>query len=247
MLRSLKDLERYAVSATDGDVGSVANFLFDDEHWTVRYLVVETGKFFNEHRVLITPASFRQIEWSNRHFHLALPKDKIKNSPSVDADKPVSRQHEQDMCRYYGYDFYWGVGTTSAHPDMLVAGARDGSHSGDDVHLRSVREVRGYHIQGSDDAIGHVADFIVDDDTWEIRYLVVDTSNWWVSNEVLVAPRWANRISWLDKKVLVDLSRDTIKNCPRWDPTAPINREYETRLYDYYGRPRYWFEEPRLK
>ena len=43
MLRSLKELEHYAVSATDGDVGTVVNFLFDDEHWAVRHLVVDPG------------------------------------------------------------------------------------------------------------------------------------------------------------------------------------------------------------
>jgi hypothetical protein len=106
--------------------------------------------------------------------------------------------------------------------------------------LRSAKEVRGYHIQESDEAIGHVADFIVDDETWQVRYLVIDTRNWWLDMEVLVAPHWASRISWSEKKVFVDLSRQAIKNSPAWNPTAPINREYEARLYDYYGRPVYW-------
>jgi hypothetical protein len=100
--------------------------------------------------------------------------------------------------------------------------------------------VRGYHIQGKDEAIGHIDDFIVDDETWEVRYLVIDTKNWWFGKKVLVSPHWANRISWLEKTVYVDMSRQAIKDCPEWNPDAGVNREYEARLYDYYGRPVYW-------
>lgn len=106
--------------------------------------------------------------------------------------------------------------------------------------MRSAGELRGYHIQGSDEEIGHVEDFIVDDESWEIRYLVIDTSNWWGGKKVLVAPRWAGHTSWSKSKVHVDLSRQTIKKSPEWKAGEAINREYEARLYDYYGRPAYW-------
>ncbi len=249
MLRSLKDLERYKVSATDGDIGSVANFLLDDQHWTVRYLVVDTGGFLEGRRVLISPVSFRQADWSTHRFHLELTKDKVKNSPSVDVDKPVSRQHEQNYYRYYGYTPYWGysgIWGMGAFPGLLGAGRRTeppaepSEKASGDVHLRSAGEVRGYNIQGSDEAIGHVADFVVDDETWVVRYLVVDTSNWWFGKKVLVAPKWASRVSYDESKVFVDLSREKIKNSPEWDAAVAINREYEARLYDYYGRPMYW-------
>ena len=248
MLRSLKDLERYTVRATDGEVGRVVNFLLDDRRWAIRYLVVETGGFFSERRVLISPISFREVDWSTQLFHLALTKDKIKNSPSVDADKPVSRQHEQDYYGYYGYPYYWGhagLWGTDDFPGLLAAGTTNGSlvvpavESGD-PRLRSANEVRGYHLQGSDEAIGHVADFIVDDETWAIRYLVIDTSNWWFGKEVLIAPHWANRVSWEEQKVYVEMSRQAIKDSPEWNAAAGINRQYETVLYDYYGRPAYW-------
>src|ERR1039457_1098226 len=105
MLRSLKDLEGYAVSATDGDIGKVANFLIDDERWAVRYLVVHAGGFFSDTHVLITPVSFRQIDWFSRLFPLSLTRNKIKHSPGVDPDKPVSRQHERAFLGYYGYPY----------------------------------------------------------------------------------------------------------------------------------------------
>jgi hypothetical protein len=143
---------------------------------------------------------------ASRRFHLALTVDKIKNSPSIDTDKPVSRQHEQDYFGYYGYPYYWGGAGpwgTGIYPAMLAKGALpeapDDSAPGD-VHLRSAREIRGYHIQGSDEAIGHLDDLIVDDETWEVRYLVVDTSNWWFGKKVLVAPHWASSVSWEENR-----------------------------------------------
>jgi sporulation protein YlmC with PRC-barrel domain len=248
MLRSLKGLEGYTMRATDGDIGGVADFLLDDERWVVRYLVADTAVFAGR-RVLISPISFGDVEWSTRCFHLALSMEKIRNSPSVDADKPVSRQHEWEYYRYFGYPDYWGypgLWGTGAYPGLLSVGrasktpAEHSDRASGDIHLRSASEVRGYHIQGNDEAIGHVEDFIVDDETWEVRYLVVDTSNWWFGKKVLLAPRWTSRVSWSERKVHVDLSRQAISNGPEWNPNAAVNREYEARLYDYYGRPVYW-------
>jgi hypothetical protein len=252
MLRSLKDLERYKVSATDGDIGCVENFLLDDERWVVRYLIVETGVFLDGKRVLISPISFREAEWSTRQFHLALTIDKVKNSPNVDVNKSITREQERNYHNYYRYHHYWGslgVWGMFDYPSVLAAVRQDQTpdenspEASDDVHLRSANEVRGYQIQGSDDAIGHVEDFIVDDKTWEVRYLVINTSVWWFGKKVLVAPQWASRISWEERNVYLDLSRKAIKNSPKWNATMPINRELEEHLYDYYGRPVYWVTE----
>lgn len=245
MLRSLKDLEGYTASATDGDVGRAVDFLLDDERWTVRYLVVEPGTFLDGMQVLISPISFREVEWPTHRFHLALTNDKVRNSPSIDIDKPVSRQHEGDFSRYYGFPYYWrssGLWGVSSYPSALaeneskVAPPEPPEEVGD-VHLRSARDVRGYQIQGTDDAVGHVQDFLVDDETWQVRYLVIDTSDWWFGRKVLVAPEWATRISWEGRKVYVDLAREAIRTSPEWDPSAAIDRGYEARLNEHYGRP----------
>jgi len=178
----------------------------------------------------------------------------VKHSPNVDVDKPVSRQMEQEYSRYYGYPYYWGysgVWGMGPYPSALMTGQwseppqEHPTQPIGDIHLRSAKEVRGYHIQGNDDAIGHVEDFIVDDVSWEIRYLVVDTSNWWFGKRVLVSPAWTSRISWGERKVFLDLSRNSIRNSPEWDGAGAVNREYEARLYDYYGRPVYWDNEDR--
>jgi hypothetical protein len=259
MLRNLKDLEGYSVNATDADIGHVVDFLLDDEQWFIRYLVVETGGFLGgRHRVLISPISFRQVDWSTRRFHVALTTAKVKGSPSINLDKPVSRQHEQDYQLYYGYPYYWGFGGAwgfGAYPSMLASGLdgqsaattanKNSDGTSGDVHLRSFREICGYHIQAQDEAIGHVANLIVDDATWAVRYLVVDTSNWWMGKKVLIAPHWATSVSWDEKQVHVELTRDAIKASPPWSTETAVNREYEARLYDYYGRPVYWADDGR--
>ncbi len=244
MLRSLKELEGYTVNASDGDIGCVKNFLLDDEHWVVRYLVVDTGGELGGLQVLISPRSFRQVDWLTNRFHLGLTVAKVRHSPNIDVDKPVSRQHEMDINRYYDFPPYWWMagllGTPAEGESEGPREAVEPTPSPDDVHLQSATGVRGYHIQGSDESIGRLQDFIVDDETWEVRYLAVDTSGWWFGKTVLVAPHWASCMNWVDRNITLELTRATVKDSPEWNPHAAINREYETHLYDYYGRPAYW-------
>lgn len=242
MLRSLKKLERYTVSATDGDIGTVADFFLDDEHWAVRYLVVETGSLFDRREVLISPAFFRRVEWAGRRFYLDLTKAKVRESPSAETDKPVSRQYEWRDSYHFAYPYGWsqsdlfGTGTYSS----LFAAAKwsyasfDQATKPNDVHLRSASEVRGYHLQGSDENAGRVSDFIVDDEIWVVRYLLIDTSNWWFGRQVLVAPHCVHRISWGEGDVYVDLPREAVRNSPTWKPILGINREYEAKLNDQF-------------
>ena len=147
MLRSLKELERYSVHATDGDIGTVVNFLLDDKRWTVRYLVVKAGGFFSGRQVLISPISFREANWSTQCFNLALTKDRVKNSPSIDTDMPVSRQREREYYRYYDYPYYWastGVWGAGEFPNSLAVGGwndrLEPEERPPDAHLRSARE-----------------------------------------------------------------------------------------------------------
>lgn len=250
MLRNVKDLEDYSVSGLDGDIGEVSDFYFDDARWTIRYLVVDTAGFWETARkVLISPISFQQADWATRRFHLALTREKIRNGPSVELDKPVSRQYERDYYQYYDWPSYWGYGGIwgpGEFPAALAGGRwHEQPHEpSGDPHLRSAREVTGYHIKGIDAEIGHVKDFIVDDQSWTIRYLVVDTSNWWLGKSVLLPPRWVERISWAENLVHVNLPREVIKKSPEWKPEEPIDREYEVRLYQHYGWPAYWLDKP---
>jgi sporulation protein YlmC with PRC-barrel domain len=244
MLRNLKKLEGYKVRATDGDLGKVVDFLLDDDRWTVRYLVVDTGGIFSGRQVLISPISFQDVDHSAERIHLALTMDKIKNSPSIDLDKPVSRQHERDYYGYYGYPFYWGYGGlwgAGYYPGSMVTAPYDRAvqppgEPASDVHLRSARELTGYHIEGTDGSVGHVEDFKVDDESWALRYMVVETSNWWVGKSVRISPEWTSRVSWLDRKIYLGMTRAEIKASPVWAVDDPINPPFEERLYRHYGR-----------
>jgi hypothetical protein len=247
MLRSMKDIKGYVLGAQDGEIGKCSDFLFDDKDWTVRYFVADTHKWLPGRKVLISPISIGEADGTTRQLSVGLTKDQIKSAPPIDADAPVSRQFEIALNKYYDWGHYWGgpsVWGEHAYPRLLhraEADRRVPQKSDNDPNLRSVKEVLGYHIQASDTDIGHIDDFIVDQDSWIIRYLVIDTSNWMpASKKVLVAPAWVDFVDWKRSKVLVDMTSSQIKNSPEFDPTLPVNRSYEVTLYDFYGRPYYW-------
>ena len=249
MLRSVKELHGYTIRATDGDIGKVHGLYFDDLAWIVRYLVVDTGNWLPGRKVLLWPGVLGQPDWEMQSLPVRLTKEQVEHSPPISADEPVSRQMEADLHTYYGWTPYWrgglpvfGLGAAAA-AEMIAPSAeeKDGTEAKEnDPHLRSTGEVIGYHIQARDGEIGHVEDFVVDDEAWYVRYLVIDTRNWLLGRKVTLAPTWAERVSWLKRKVYVDLSKESIKNSPEFDPSMPVNRQYEVQLYDYYGRPYYW-------
>lgn len=252
MLRSLKDLRNYQIHATDGELGRVSDVLFDDRHWRVRYFVVETGGWLGGREVLLSPASVREAVWPDRAIRVALTRQQVKDSPGSETALPVSRQVESQLVNYYGWPPYWGA-TELGVPAMVppppppkeVAAAaeqqqRQQQQAPPDPNLRSLHEVSGYHIAARDDSIGHLDDLIADDENWTIRYLVIDTRNWLPGRKVILAPVWARSINWAEREVVVDLTKEQIKNSPQYDPATPVNRGYEARLYDYYGRPAYW-------
>jgi hypothetical protein len=258
MLRRMKDMEGYSISATDGIIGLVKDYYFDDEAWVIRYLVVETGAWLSSRRVLISPISINQPNWSEKIIPAAITQEQVRGSPTIDTDKPVSRQHERQYLEYYRYPYYWsGIGVWGAgtYPDAMKPG--DGSgwsaeqyretqtpHDREDPHLRSGNTVTRYGIHAIDGHIGHVQGILVDERAWAIRYLIVNTSNWWLGHEVLIAPEWIEEINWADSKVTVDLTRQAIKDSPLYDSGASLDREHETRLHRHYGRDEYRRREP---
>ncbi len=233
MLRSLKEVLGYTIMATNDTLGSVSDFYFDDKLWTIRYLVIDTGTWLPGRQVLVSPHALSQPDWETRLFPVLLTREQIENSPSIEMDKPVSRQDEIALQEYYEWPTYWP--TEEAPAAKAVTIQKEG-----DPHLRSTAEVVGYNIQARDGEIGHLEDFIVEDDNWIVQYMVVDTRNWLPGKKVIVAPDWTTAIDAEGSNVYVDLTKETIENSPPYDPSVPVNREYEERLYDYYGRPRYW-------
>ncbi len=253
MLISINELQGYPIHATDGDIGQVDQFYFDDEAWTVRYLVVDTGRWLPGRQVLISPIAISGIDRKTKTFNAGLTQEQIKNSPDIDTHMPVSRQHEMEYFNYYGWPYYWyggGLWGTGYYPnDLTTATPLDESVAEGpstppadqgDSHLRATGIIERYYIEAADGEIGHVEDFIMDDDTWTIRYLVVNTRNWWPGKKVLIPPQWINQLNWVDSRVYVGLDRESIKNAPRYEPSSVITREFEQELYDHYGRPGYW-------
>jgi PRC-barrel domain len=248
VLRRANDLERYKVRATDGEIGDVDEFYFDDETWTLRYVVVETGSWLSKRRVLVAPEAFGLPDWPLRELPVELTREQVKDSPPIDTEKPVSRQHELDYRAYFGWPTYStsGLGFAPLGAPMTeqlmeqVEAKRDRAVEAGDPHLRSSRAVTGYHIEARDGEIGHVEDFLVDDETWAIRYIMIDTRDWLPGKHVLLGPEWVQTIDWASSKVRVDVPRDQIKSAPEFDASAPVGRDYEEALHAHYGRKPYW-------
>jgi hypothetical protein len=245
VLRQFSETKNFALAASDGEIGKVKELYFDDQSWTARYLVVDTGGWLSDRKVLIPPHSLGVIDNEHQLIAVHLTREQVEKSPPIETAKPVSRQYEEEWHAYYGYPGYWLAPDTwavGAIPPSIVAPPVPPGESEKefgDPHLRSTGEVIGYSIRAHDGDIGHVDDFVVDDAGWIVRYVVI-TRSWWPGKKVLLAPEWIERISWDEMKAFVPISRDTIKDAPDWDDSQPITRAFEERLYDYYGHKRYW-------
>jgi hypothetical protein len=240
MLRNIGEILNYHLFARDGEIGKCKDFLFDDDQWTIRYMVADTRKWLPGRKVLISPLSLGSPQWAEALLPVDLDKNEIKESPPLDEDAPVSRQYERQWFDYYRFPYYWPQDSLWGINHYLNAKKKIKKEKIEDPvesHLRSVREVTGYAILAIDGKIGHVEDFIVDDTTWTIRYLVIDTRDWLPGRKVLISPLWVDSIYWPGKKINVTKNKETIEKSPEYHPNQPVNLAYETRLYDYYGRP----------
>lgn len=251
MLRNVKDLEKCSIEATDGVIGRVEDFYFDDERWVVRYLVVRTGAWFLDRRVLISPLSIRQNGWASGIVPVSITIEQVKNSPSIDTDQPVSRLYEESYYGYYGYPYYWGgMGLWGAqpYPSMVMpslshtrgeAKLAGDQRAKEDPHLRSCNAVNGYHVHAADGDIGHVCGYLIDEESWAIRFIIVDTSNWWLGHRVLVASEWISGVDWALSMVNTGLARQAIKEAPTFDSQLLLDASGERSLYSHYRRAAY--------
>jgi sporulation protein YlmC with PRC-barrel domain len=241
MLRSIKKLYGEKLGTSEGEIGHVKDFYFDDQKWAVRYLVVDTGSWISGRLVLLAPHAFCGLHQRGKVLLVNLTRQQIENSPSIETHKPVSRQYEEEYHRYYGWPSYWdgggiwGMGgfplilTPPQHtlPTVILpppcplpskqATEGGGPHKGDDPHLRSTQVVSGYHIQTSDGMIGHVTDFMMDYKSWAIRHLVAKTGHWFSGKEVVISLSKIDRISYLESKVFVNLTKEAIRKAPEYN------------------------------
>jgi hypothetical protein len=246
MLRHSSQIDGYAIGASDGPFGSITDFLFDDISWRIRWLVVDTGNFLTGRKVLLPPSALSYVNHIGHQLSVGLTRQQIKDSPDINTDEPVSGQWETDIYDYYGWNPYWypgfymggygyGGGPFLSQGLNVRGRGKDFAHHSDgDRHLRSVREVTGYHINARDGEIGHVADFLIEDGDWSIRYLVVDTRNWWPGKKVLISPRSIESISLSTRTVNLDVDRQKVKDGPAYDGSQAIDRAYEYQFHGYY-------------
>ncbi|HVJ50821.1 MAG TPA: PRC-barrel domain-containing protein [Aliidongia sp.] len=247
MLWDASSLQGYAIEATDGDIGTVSDLLFEDIGWVVRWLVVDTGHWLTGRKVLLPLSVLGQPDRALRSFPVKLTRQQVKDGPDVDTAQPVSRQDEAKISHYYRWTPY-PVGSdvplsnTMAIPfvePLFLSPMGPAVESEPDVpgdpHLRSIAAVTGYHIHATDGEIGHVESFLVDDADWSIRYLVVDTRNWWPGEKILVSPRSVTEIDWADESIHVDVHCQKIKDGPRYDPAVMPDGAYDEKFLVHYG------------
>ena len=197
-------------------------------------------------------------DWDAKHIDVGLTKKQVQDSPSIDTHLPVSRQHEVTYLGYYGYPYYWsgpflwGPGNyPSGMAVRTIVPQRDrtdqNSERANETHLRSTEAVTGYHVEATDGEIGHVHGFILDEDLWSIRYVVLATTNWWPGKKVLVSPDWIKKVSWGEDRLFTSLTREAIKDAPEYIESRKISRDYEDDLFAHYGRAPYWQDETERK
>ena len=253
------------VETSDGRVGAVKDFLFDDQSWKIRWMAVETGDWLSGRRILIHPSAIAPLDLARPAsgrlpmmsmgdtlvIIVGLTKHEIEASPDLREDEPVTDQMQARLYDHYGWDPYWG--DTFFGPDAIDPiskpilaetserpAADMGADSGDgDPHLRSVVEVNGYHVHATDGDIGHVENFIASDINWGIRYLVIATHNWWPGKHVQLAPYAVEDIDWAERRINVNVTRDQVKSSPPWDPLAMADQVAEQQLHRHYGWPGY--------
>jgi hypothetical protein len=256
MFHTAKQLKGCSLLALDGAIGRVKDLWFDTTLWTLRYFVVDPGKWAKHHHVLISPESIQAPEWHKNALPVDLTREQIRTSPGLETDQPVSRQYEAAMRKHYGWPVYWSAPYASALPGIPPPDAAaipapppteavDKTELEGDPHLFSVNAVTGHHVMAIDGEIGHVEEFLFDEHAWGVRYLVVATRNWWPGKKVILSPWWASKLNWPERQIHMSLTREAIKASPPYDPEKTLTMEDVGELHDYYRRPR-WSDDEAL-
>lgn len=223
MQHNIKSLLGYKIGARDGEIGHVKDFYFEDASWAIRYIVVKTGNWFMEKKILLAPQALLSPDWKNRIFPVDLSMEQVKNSPDIDTEKPVSMQQEIALYGHYAWQRYGGSGfyagaseTVMDQPliidERLVVPERNLGEKNNALHLQSTHLLCGYHIRATDGEIGHLSDFMVNDMNWEIEYLVIDTHNWIGGKKVLLKVEHIKEIRWEESLIIVDINIESIKS-----------------------------------
>jgi uncharacterized protein YrrD len=258
MFVSEEGLRNLHVDALDGYFGKIDEFYFEEKSWAVRYIIIIYG-FLHHVRKMISPSVIENM--STERIAVKLNIEQIKNSPDIDTQKPVSRELEEKIHKYYGWPNYWtyppytNTYGTALYPgfglsypySMPLYRDRDKIHEemNKDIkniqsNLRSTKELIGYSAKSRNQYIGRIKDYLVDDKSWALRYTIIDTDSFLSGKKIIIASHWAIDIDWFSKTIFFDIDEQVIKNGPSYENSMVLDRDFESRIFDYYNKPYYW-------
>jgi hypothetical protein len=206
----------------------------------------------SQKKVLLSPAALDGI--TDHELNVNATVNQIKNSPDIDTERPISRQKEEELHNYYTWSYYWGYPLyynslgAELYPNIQYVNTIQNreadqlrkEHTKTENHLRSTHEISGYNIDTKGGEFGYLDDFLIDIKQWVVRYLVLNTGDILPGRKVLVAAHFVKQISWENRSISFDFNIDTLRNGPTYDPSVPLTRDFERRVYEYYEKNPYW-------
>lgn len=258
MLRKMSALQNFNLRGVNGDLGKVTDFYFDQHQFILRYIIIDTGSWLKDEQTIISTEVIKNIDYQNKLINTDLEAEKIESAPSPDKNKPVSKAVEEKLSKYFNWPLYWISDHSTAGPTILAGSPmreklydfqniidEKSLNTEDEVesNLRSFKEVKNYHIKAENKEFGYLKDLFVDEDNWQIRYLLIDTRNFFPGKKILIAPSWIQNISWDKEKIYISQTKEELKNCPEYQEKRSeqlVERSYEEKLYDHYNKIKYW-------
>jgi hypothetical protein len=240
MKRSLKQLLDYSVKATDGEKGNVKDFLFDEDKWIIRYLEIDLGTFFKDRKVLIGRTFLNTPEWSENIFPINITKSDIEKAPKLEKHLPVSLKYEEIYNKFNNQENYWDFQSITGrilYPQRPIKSPKQELNEKNiDSNLRSFQEIENYQVHSKDGVFGHICDFIVDDEDWQIVYAIIDTSNWvpWNKKKVIIPINSLVEISYIREEIKLNMNIDKIKNSPKYNESLAFVPNYEESVNSFY-------------
>jgi hypothetical protein len=194
------------VIALNGEAGHVRDLLFDDESWQVTHVVLDVGNWLRRRDVVVPVSAFHFPNWRRKLMRVRLTRSEVRSSPDVESEKPVYRQQEIAMRKYFGalacwVDAEFGLGSMPTWVKYPTAAEGD-------PHLRSVRHLVGYRVRATDGYFGRLNGFLVDKDSWRLTYVEVSVPRP-LQRIVAVPTAWVDRISWSEFRVYLHHERVT--------------------------------------
>lgn len=219
MMLPFSKLKRFELNAFDGRIGQARDFYVTDKNWTVRYLIARFGSWLSEHRVLLPVYFVDRIQSPENAIAVALTKLQVRHAAPVESKRLVSKQHRLDV-RLKFRELAGSVLRVALRQDADSYAAFKNNpparrEDGEDCHLNSCEELTaGYTLSAVDGRVGSIADLIIDDHEWRVRYLVVETGVLFSRKLILVPARLVHTISFAKHEILFNAMRSSLKTVP---------------------------------